>query len=79
MTSLQHTSKIIKSNEEIKKEQLEHTETLKNIRKKEREQVLNELFHRTILKHKRYMKNLNKYIIFQDDLKQIIEELKGEE
>lgn len=79
MTSLQHTSKIIKSNEEIKKEQLEHAETLKNIRKKEREQVLNELFHRTILKHKRYMKNLNKYIIFQDDLKQIIEELKGEE
>lgn len=78
MTDLQYILKTIKSREKEEQGRLERTEKFNGIRRKERERVLNLLTQKAVLKHKRYMKNLNQYIIFEEDLKQIIEELKGE-
>lgn len=78
MTDLQYILKTIKSREKEEQERLERTEKFNGIRRKERERVLN-LLTQKVEEHLVPDSETDLYFIWQDDLEQIIEELKGEE
>lgn len=78
MTDLQYILKTIKSREKEEKERLERTEKFNGIRRKERERVLDLLLQK-VEEYLVFNSENGVCFIWEDDLKQIIEELKGEE
>lgn len=76
MADLDQILKSINTKEKQEKERFKRIEQFDGIRRKERERVLDLLFQMVVKKHKHYGTSLNKYIIFQDDLKEIIEDIK---
>lgn len=77
MTDLQYILKTIKSREKEEKARLERNEKFNAICRKERERVLNLLIQKAN-ESLTFDSETGLSFIWEDDLKQIIEELKGE-